>query len=71
MLGWVAEYLVIYLINGPWRGEHVRGFAYTDEFVQAARLPLVPDTMRGGTMHMVNSGMGPPRTGGCRARSWA
>jgi len=45
MLTPVAEYLVIYLINGPWRGEHVRGFSYTDEFAAALQLPVLEGTL--------------------------
>jgi simple sugar transport system permease protein len=45
MLNSVASYLIIYLINGPWRGEQVRGFTYTDEFPEAARLPLLEGTL--------------------------
>lgn len=45
MLTFVAEYLVVYLINGPWRGEHVRGFSYTDEFSEALQLPVLSGTL--------------------------
>lgn len=45
MLNWVAGYLVIYLVNGPWRGENVQGFTYTDEFPEMARLPHLGDTL--------------------------
>jgi simple sugar transport system permease protein len=45
MLTPVAEYLVVYLINGPWRGEHVRGFSYTDAFPGALHLPVLPGTL--------------------------
>jgi general nucleoside transport system permease protein len=45
MLNPVASYLIIYLINGPWRGEQVRGFTYTDEFPEVARLPLLEGTL--------------------------
>jgi simple sugar transport system permease protein len=45
MLNWVASYLVLYLVSGPWRGEQVQGFTYTDEFPGLARLPLVGDTL--------------------------
>jgi ABC-type uncharacterized transport system permease subunit len=45
MLNSVAGYLVIYLVAGPWRGEEVRGFTYTDEFPALARLPLLEGTL--------------------------
>lgn len=45
MLTPVAEYLVVYLINGPWRGEHVRGFSYTDAFADSLQLPLLEGTL--------------------------
>ena len=39
MLNYVAIYLVRWLINGPWKGAGPSGFAYSDPFEQAARLP--------------------------------
>jgi ABC-type uncharacterized transport system permease subunit len=45
MLNQVAGYLIIYLVNGPWRGENVQGFTYTDEFPGLARLPHLGDTL--------------------------
>lgn len=45
MLNQVAGYLVIYLVNGPWRGENVQGFTYTDEFPELARLPHLGATL--------------------------
>jgi len=45
MLTPVAEYLVVYLINGPWRGEHVRGFSYTDAFPERLQLPVLEGTL--------------------------
>ncbi len=44
MMNYIAFYLVQYLILGPWRGQEVRGFAYTDRFPPDAVLPLVPGT---------------------------
>lgn len=44
MLNSLAATLVIYLINGPWKGRNVRGYIYTDEFGAAARLPVVGTT---------------------------
>lgn len=45
MLNYVATYLVIYLIAGPWKGKNVRGFIYTDDFPAAAWLPTLPGTL--------------------------
>lgn len=45
MLNSVAGYLVIYLVSGPWRGENVQGFTYTDEFPTQAALPLLGDSL--------------------------
>lgn len=44
MMNYIALYLVQYLINGPWKGTSMRGFAYTDRFEDAARLPLLAGT---------------------------
>ena len=44
MMNYVAMYLVEWLIHGPWKGTQMRGFAYTDKFPDAARLPLIPLT---------------------------
>ncbi|MET0401414.1 MAG: ABC transporter permease [Cystobacter sp.] len=45
MLNAVASALVLYLVSGPWRGEHVQGYTYTDTFPDAASLPLWGDTL--------------------------
>lgn len=45
MLNYGALYLVIYLINGPWKGKNVRGFIYTDEFPEFAQMPLIGGTL--------------------------
>lgn len=45
MLNYVALYVVIWLVNGPWKGQNVRGFAYTDEFPAAAQLPLLEQSL--------------------------
>ncbi len=45
MLNYGALYLVIYLINGPWKGKNVRGFIYTDEFPPFAEMPLIGGTL--------------------------
>ncbi|WP_293912532.1 ABC transporter permease [Deinococcus sp.] len=47
MLNYVAASLVVYLINGPWKGEKVRGFIYTDDFPAYAQLPTLGDTQVG------------------------
>jgi simple sugar transport system permease protein len=44
MMNYIAIYTVEWLIHGPWKGTQLRGFAYTDKFPQAARLPLIPGT---------------------------
>jgi simple sugar transport system permease protein len=41
MLNYVAANLVLYLIHGPWKGEKVFGFAYTDTFPKSAWLPVI------------------------------
>ncbi|TSA88134.1 ABC transporter permease [Deinococcus detaillensis] len=47
MLNYVATYLLIYLINGPWKGKNVRGFIYSDDFPDFAQLPTLPNTQVG------------------------
>ncbi|GIW23832.1 ABC transporter permease [Meiothermus sp.] len=42
MLNYVAQSLVIYLINGPWRGKDVRGYIYSDRFAEYQQLPVWP-----------------------------
>lgn len=44
MMNYIAMYLVLYLIHGPWKGPKMWGFAYTDAFPKAAWLPLIPGT---------------------------
>ena len=44
MLNYVAIYLVRWLINGPWKGRSMSGFAYSDMFDGAAWLPTVGTT---------------------------
>ncbi len=44
MMNYIAIYTVQWLIHGPWRGETAWGFAYTDTFVEAARLPMIAGT---------------------------
>jgi general nucleoside transport system permease protein len=44
MMNYIAFYTVQWLINGPWKGQSMRGFAYTDRFDSAARLPTLMGT---------------------------
>lgn len=44
MLNYVAIYLVRWLINGPWKGRSLSGFAYSDMFDRIAWLPTVGTT---------------------------
>lgn len=44
MMNYIAMYLVLYLIHGPWKGPKMWGFAYTDTFPVSAWLPLIPGT---------------------------
>lgn len=44
MMNYIAFYIVQWLINGPWKGQSMRGFAYTDRFDSAARLPTIVGT---------------------------
>lgn len=44
MLNYVAIYLVRWLINGPWKGRSLSGFAYSDMFDRVAWLPTIGTT---------------------------
>jgi len=44
MMNYVAIYTVQWLVFGPWKGPSVRGFPYTDQFPDAAQLPLIAGT---------------------------
>jgi len=44
MLNYVAIYLVRWLINGPWKGRSMSGFAYSEMFDAAAWLPTIGAT---------------------------
>ncbi len=44
MMNYIAMYIVLYLVHGPWKGPSMRGFAYTDMFPQAARIPTIGTT---------------------------
>jgi len=41
MMNYIAMNIVLYLIHGPWKGEEMRGFAYTNTFPEAAQLPTI------------------------------
>ena len=45
MQNYLAYYLVVYLVAGPWKGRTAFGFLYTDPFPEAARLPVLPGTL--------------------------
>lgn len=45
MLNYIAYYIVIYLVTGPWRGKSLFGFAFTDSFPPQAVLPMIPGTL--------------------------
>jgi ABC-type uncharacterized transport system permease subunit len=44
MMNYISMNIVLYLIHGPWKGEEMRGFAYTNNFSQAASLPTIGNT---------------------------
>lgn len=44
MLNYVAIYVVRWLINGPWRGQSVTGFSYSDRFPRDTYLPVLEGT---------------------------
>lgn len=44
MMNYIALYLVSWLVHGPWKGPEMRGFAFTDAFPDAARIPVIPGT---------------------------
>ena len=45
MLNYVAYYILIYLVAGPWKGQNVRGFIYSDEFQPYQQLPTIGTTL--------------------------
>ena len=45
MQNYLAYYLVVYLVAGPWKGKLVFGFLYTDRFPEEAQLPRLGDTL--------------------------
>lgn len=44
MLNYVAMNLILYLVQGPWRGTQKWGFPYTDDIPPAARLDTIGET---------------------------
>lgn len=44
MLNYVAISVVLYLINGPWKGRNVQGYVYSDLFPAPANLPTLGGT---------------------------
>ncbi len=44
MMNYIAINFVLFLVQGPWKGEHQWGFPYTDKFPQAARLSTIGTT---------------------------
>jgi len=44
MMNYIAIYVVDWLVHGPWKGPTMRGFAHTDEFPQAAWIPVIAGT---------------------------
>ena len=44
MMNYIALYVVSWLIHGPWKGPEMRGFAFTDAFPEAARIPVIAGT---------------------------
>ncbi|WP_038042669.1 ABC transporter permease [Thermus tengchongensis] len=45
MQNYLVYYLVVYLVAGPWKGQTVFGFLYTDRFPPEAQLPRLGDTL--------------------------
>ncbi|GEM82872.1 MULTISPECIES: ABC transporter permease [Meiothermus] len=44
MLNYVAQSLVIFLINGPWKGKDARGYIYSDRFAEYQQIAVLPGT---------------------------
>jgi len=44
MMNYIAMYVALFLIHGPWKGPSVRGYPLTDIFPPAARIPTIGDT---------------------------
>jgi len=47
MLNYVIIALATFLVDGPWKGPTQHGYPYTDKFVQAAWVPVIPGTKIG------------------------
>jgi simple sugar transport system permease protein len=54
MMNYIAINLVLFLVQGPWKGEDQWGFPYTDNFPEAAQLP----TIAGTNVHWITLGVG-------------
>ena len=44
MMNYIALYIVRWLINGPWKGDSVVGFSYSDMFHRSIWLPTIGNT---------------------------
>jgi len=44
MMNYIAMNLVLFLVQGPWKGEQQWGFPYTDNFPEGAQLPTIAGT---------------------------
>jgi len=44
MMNYIAINLVLFLVQGPWKGEQQWGFPYTDKFPASAQLPTIGNT---------------------------
>ncbi|MEZ4607312.1 MAG: hypothetical protein R2865_11075 [Deinococcales bacterium] len=44
MMNYIAIYITLWLINGPWKGQSMRGFARSDQFDKSAWLPTLTGT---------------------------
>ncbi|GAB5602410.1 ABC transporter permease [Thermus sp. FJN-A] len=54
MQNYLAYYLVVYLVAGPWKGQFVFGFLYTDRFPPEAELPRLGESL----VHWPTLGLG-------------
>ncbi len=45
MQNYLASFLVVYLVAGPWKGQMALGFLYTDRFPPEAQLPRLGETL--------------------------
>jgi simple sugar transport system permease protein len=44
MMNYIAMYIALYLLHGPWKGPSVRGYPLTDIFPPAAHIPTIGNT---------------------------